>query len=193
MTVTHGDYDRDDEAQDILDNPPASVGNPGAGSVLSQLKARFAKLDEKATTYIRAQNRGPDDIGLWLEVDKDITITEIQGYQDTERNRAARRAGEKAFNVDRVNARIITEKCVGIYVGDPRENAPVQDADGRRVILRDEQWVSDLGYPGNPVGAALHLFGSGHVRTIAGTALVEAGIDGDLAEVVDPTTGSSGD
>lgn len=194
MTVTHGDYDRDEETQDILDNPPASVGNPGAGSVLSQLKARFAKLDEKATTFIRAENRGPDDLGLWLEIDKDITLTLLNQYREAERgNRAARRTGDGTINMDRVHARILVEHCVGIYAGDPRENAPVQDDQGRPVILRDEQWINDLGCPGDPISAVLRLFGSGHARTIAGTALVEAGIDGDLAEVVDPTTGSSGD
>lgn len=186
MSNTFGDYDRAEEDAQIKANPPAAVGNPGTGSVASDLADLFTARDDDH--YVEFKATAPNGANLALEFDTDLTPEEWARFQRMATgNRKTRRSGatdNTPSEAWRSAAAMIATKSTKITNLD--RDMVYRDNDGDLLTLRSTEWLDHAGCPADPIGAALKFFGFAQVVRL-GTGYVEAtGLD-EEAERVDPT------
>lgn len=189
-----GAVDRQVEDAQIRGNPPLAVGNPRTGSLLDQLKERFKGYDEERLGKIKltARNGAP----VWLELDLDIDEDTLKDYRDRAKgNRAARRSKGKDHgdvSLVRVTARILSDRNTRVWFDDPTNGgAPVNDPEGDPLTVHADEWLAITGNT-DPVQALRDLFGDWAVINAGEDYMELAGVDGG-SEIVNPTSGSSGD
>ena len=188
--------DRDVEDAQIRNQPPAAVGNPRGTSLVEQLKARFKGYDEQRLGKIRlnARNGAP----VWLELDLDISEDELKVYREKAKggNRAARRnrGGQEQGDVSLalVTARILNDRNTRVWFDDPAEGGkPLTDAEGDPLTVYSEEWLAITGSD-DPVAGLRALFGDWTLIDGGEDYMELAGV-GEGSEIVNPTSGSSGD
>lgn len=183
--TTFGDYDRDQETNAILADPPAAAGDPGTSTVATTLADLFKEQD--ADRFATFKATAPNGAELALEFDTRIEPEEWNRYQRMAGtgNRASRRAGTEEREVWRSAAAMLTEKSVKIT--ELATGVVYKDAKERPLTLRSEEWLAAADHPNDPIGAAVRFFGFAQVVTLGNGYMVAAGLD-DEAERVDPTS-----
>lgn len=185
MTSTFGDYDRDTENQNILTNPPAAVGNPGAGTVADDLASLFQ--DSDGDHYVTFKATAPNGSVLALEFDTNLEPEEWTRYQKLASGNRASRRGSTTGSDGKPwlsAAAMVAEKSTKIT--NLATGKVYTDAEGDPLTLRSEEWLALAERPGDPIAAALKFFGFTQVVTL-GNGYVEAtGLD-DEVERIDPT------
>lgn len=192
-----GHVDRDTENAQIQSNPPIAVGNPRGTSLLDQLKERFKGYDEERLGKIKltARNGAP----VWLELDLDIDEDTLKDYRDKAKgNRAARRGKNKDagdVSLVRVTARILSDRNTRVWFDDPEQGGThIMDTDEQHpdpLTVHSDEWLAITGSH-DPVQGLRDLFGDWALINAGEDYMELAGVDGG-SEIVNPTSGSSGD
>lgn len=193
-TQTIGGFDRDEEDQDIAREKVVNTGEPKkhAGSVLDQLRAKFAGLDDQRTQVFRHTLRNGTPI--WVELDTDITEDEVQSYRDQAKvgNRAARRNGQADSSNALYAAALINGKNTRLWFEDPQAGGePLTDLDGDPLTVHSKEWLEALSLPADqPLEGLREVFGDPRLVSLSGEYQEIA--MGDGATAVNPTRGRSG-
>lgn len=183
---THGDFDRADETQDIRDNPPAAIGNPGGSTLADSLEDLFvAKIDH----HVQFPATAPNGAELILEFDTELTGEEFNRYQKiAQGNRAARRGGAGSSDVKPwlSAAAMLSEKSTRIT--HKATGKVYQDPKGHPLTLVSEEWLTLAGAPADPINANLLFFGFPQVIALGNAYMRATGLDNEV-DAVDPTNG----
>lgn len=184
-----GIIDRDAEDQDIAREGIVATGKPTkGGGVLSQLKAKFAKLDEDRRRIFKVAARNGEM--FWLELDTDIHEDELRDARKRSEvgTRAEKRAGTADVSMAMLAGEIVNLKNTRLWAEDPAAGGePLEDSEGDELTVHSEEWCELLDNPRDPVGGLRHLFGDMKLVDFFNTYSEVAGIGEDGASVVDPT------
>lgn len=205
-TQTFG-FDRQVEDQQITNQPPRAVGNPGATSLADRLKAKFAGRDKQRTVLIEGHTKAGESV--WLELDLDVSEAELKRFRDAGKNRAGRRGKNATSNEDlsqqAMAARAINEKNTRVWLDEPTWDAKtetytghLEDEDGDEIVVRSDEWLDSLNATRakdapvitDPEDGLVELFGFAGLMAIFEKYDAEA--TGPEARVVDPTRATSG-
>lgn len=203
---TFGAIDRVTEDIHIRNQPPRAAGNPGAGSLASQLRAKFANRDKQRVAVIEGHTRAGESV--WLGFDIDVTEAELKRFREAGQNRAARRKkgqSEEDVSNQAMAARAINEKNVKVWISEPVKDPKtgewvgyLEDEDGDEITVRSDEWLAALNETceegaapiQDPEEGLVELFGFAGLIAIFEEFDAEAA--GKGARVVDPTRATSG-
>lgn len=184
-----GHYDRDAEDQDIAREGIVATGKPTkSGSVLSQLKAKFEKLDEDRRRIFKVAARNGET--FWLELDTDIHDEELRDARKRSEvgTRAEKRAGTADVSITLLAGEIINLKNTRLWAEDPAEGGEaLEDTEGDPLTVHSEEWCDLLNTPRDPVGGLRYLLGDMKLTDLYNVYTEVAGIGEGGASVVDPT------
>ena len=183
--------DRQVEDAQIRNQPPAAVGNPRGGSVLTQLQSLFKGYDDEHTTVLSA--RAKSGAQFWFEFDVDVTEEDLLEYGKAGQSRANRRNNQAApASKAKVMARTLSDRNTKVYTTDPADQGlPLRDAEDDLLTVHSDEWLQALGVD-DPVAGLRALFGDVKLTILYNEFMDAVGHIGD-PEAVDPTRDSSGD